>query len=143
MFREAMSLGVWLGAILVTLYYSSRFASLLPIDSVQSPMARATISGVTLFIGTLFVGGVLKWFVTQILARSRLGFVDRLGGVAFGTVRGSLIVTLLVLAANLAPELKTERWWQGSRLLPYFQTTAEFIHTRLPETLGQHFDINR
>ena len=80
MFREALSLAVWLGAILLTLYYSSRFAALLPIDLVQSPLARASISGVTLFMGTLFVGGVLKWFVARILASATLGIVDRAGG---------------------------------------------------------------
>ena len=141
MFREALSLAVWLGAILLTLYYSSRFAALLPIDLVQSPLARASISGVTLFMGTLFVGGVLKWFVARILASATLGIVDRAGGVVFGALRGAIIVSLLVLAANLAPELKQEAWWQQSSLIPRFQTMAEFLHARLPETIGQHFDI--
>lgn len=143
MFREALSLAVWLGAILITLYYSSRFASLLPIDEVQSPMARASISGVILFMGTMFVGGILKWFLARILASSTLGFVDRVGGVVFGALRGATVVALLVLAANLSPELKREAWWQSSSLIPHFQGVARFIHARLPDTLGQHFDITQ
>ncbi|CAN0489023.1 unnamed protein product, partial [Hapterophycus canaliculatus] len=63
---EALSLAVWVAAVLVTLNYSSTLAGLLPIDSVQSPLARATISGVALFMGTLFTGGILKLFVARI-----------------------------------------------------------------------------
>ncbi len=140
-FLEALSLGVWLCALLVTLYYASRFATLLPIDSVQSPLARANISGVILFIGTLFVGGIVKWFVASLSVSSTLRVVDRAGGAAFGFLRGVLIVALMVLAANLAPELKRELWWQESALIPRFQAIAGTIHARLPETVRQHFDF--
>ena len=140
--REALSLLVWLAAILISLYYSSRFASLLPIDAVQSPLARANTSAVLLFLGTLFVGTIAKWFVTRILAGTSLSVVDRLGGAIFGALRGAVIFTLLVLGANLAPELKSEPWWQNSKLIPRFQSMAAVIHARLPETIGRHFDIN-
>lgn len=140
-FREALSLGVWLCALLLTLAYASRFATLLPIDSVQSPLARANISGVILFIGTLFIGGIVKWFVASLLVGSTLRIIDRVGGVAFGLLRGVLIVALMVLGANLAPELKREQWWQESMLIPRLQTIASTIHVRLPESVGQHFDF--
>ncbi|MFK7995952.1 MAG: CvpA family protein [Granulosicoccus sp.] len=141
--HEALSLTVWIGAILLTLNYSSSFATLLPISSVQSPLARASISGVALFGGTLFVGGIIRIFVAQIFANSKLRFVDRFLGVGFGVLRGVVIVALLVLAANLSPELKRESWWQSSSLIPRFQSIAGFIHTQLPESVGQHFDFNQ
>ena len=140
--REAFSVFVWMAAILITLYFSSQFATLLPIDSVQSPLARANISAVILFLGTLFAGGLCKWIAVQALVGSRLGLVDRLGGVFFGIGRGLILVTLLVLAANLVPELKLEQWWQDSRLIPHFHKAAAFIHAGFPETVGRHFDIN-
>lgn len=140
---EALSLAVWVAAVLVTLNYSSTLAGLLPIDSVQSPLARATISGVALFMGTLFTGGILKLFVARIFVDSKLRFVDRLVGVGFGALRGVVIVALLVLAANLSPELKRESWWQSSSLIPRFQTMARFIHAQLPDSVGQHFDFNQ
>ena len=139
---EALSLLVWIAAILISLYYSSRFASLLPIDTVQSPLARANISAVLLFLGTFFVGTIAKWFVMRIFAGTSLSVIDRLGGVGFGAIRGAVIVTLLVLGANLAPDLKTERWWQNSKLIPRFQKAAAVIHAGLPETVGRHFDFN-
>lgn len=140
---EALSLAVWIAAVLITLSYSSHFAGLLPIDSVQSPLARATISGIALFSGTLFIGGILKLFVSRIFIDSKLRIVDRLVGVGFGALRGVVIVALLVLGANLSPELKRESWWQDSSLIPRFQSMAKFIHAQLPVSVGQHFDFNQ
>jgi membrane protein required for colicin V production len=140
-FREAMSLITWFAAVLITLVYTSRFAILLPMDSVESPQARAGISALTLFIGTLIVGSLINWLFERVMARSTLGKADRAVGVAFGVVRGAIIVSLLVLAGNLVPALKQESWWQDSLLLPRFQTVAKFVHAQLPDTIGQHFDF--
>lgn len=140
-FREAMSLGTWLAAILFTLFFTSRFAVLLPMNSVESPQARATISAVILFFGTLLVGNLASWMLGKVVASSRLGIADRAIGTVFGVIRGAVIIVLLLLAANLVPELKQERWWRDSLLVPRFQTVAQSIHARLPEDIGQHFDF--
>ncbi|MFK7852671.1 MAG: CvpA family protein [Granulosicoccus sp.] len=140
-FREAMSLGTWLAAVLITLVYTSRFAILLPMDSVESPQARAAISASTLFVGTMIVGSLINWLFERVMARSTLGKADRLVGVAFGVIRGAIIVSLLVLAGNLVPALKQEAWWQDSLLMPRFQSVAKFVHAQLPSSIGQHFDF--
>lgn len=140
-YREAMSLGTLLAAVIITLVYTNRFASLLPIDSVVSPLARASISAVILFVGTMLIGNLINWLFAHIMVRSKMGKADRAVGVCFGIVRGSLIVTLLVLAAHLVPELKQETWWRTSRLIPAFQKSATFVHAQLPDSIGQHFDL--
>jgi len=140
-FREAMSLGTWFAAVLITLVYTSRFAILLPMDRVESPQARAAISALTLFVGTMIVGSLINWLFERVMARSTLGKADRAVGVAFGIVRGAIIVSLLVLAANLVPALKQENWWRDSLLLPRFQMVAKFVHAQLPDSIGQHFDF--
>ena len=140
-FREAMSLAIWGGAVIITLAYTDRFAALLPIERVDSEQARATISAVLLFAGTLLVGNLINWVFGRIMARKTLSIADRVIGVIFGLVRGLIIVTLLVLAGNLVPELKQEPWWAESTLLPKIQPMAQFVHARLPEEIGQHFDF--
>jgi len=140
-FREAMSLGTWLAAIAITLVFTSRFSVLLPIDTVQSPQARATISALSLFVGTLFMGNIINWVFTRIMSRSVIGTWDRTVGIGFGIVRGVIIVTLLVLAGNLVPELKQEVWWRDSAAIPKFQKIAESMHAKLPDGIAQHFDF--
>ena len=140
-FREAMSLGTWVAAIAITLVFTSRFSVLLPIDTVQSPQARATISALSLFVGTLFIGNVINWVFERIMSRVMVGKLDRAIGVGFGVVRGVIFVSLLVLAGNLVPELKQEVWWRDSALLPHFQKVAETMHAKLPDGIAQHFDF--
>ncbi|MFT6303517.1 MAG: membrane protein required for colicin V production [Granulosicoccus sp.] len=139
--REAMSLLTWSVAIAVTLAYTSRFSVLLPIDTVQSPQARATISALSLFVGTLFMGGIINWVFERIMSRTKIGMIDRASGVGFGMVRGVIIVSLLVLVGNLVPELKQEVWWRNSAAIPQFQKIAKSMHAKLPDGIAQHFDF--
>ena len=141
-FKEAMSLTVWVGAILITVGFSSRFASLIPADAITTPSARLAASAVVLFLGTLLVGAVANFLVRRIVASARLKLADRIIGVVFGLARGVVIVAVLVLVAHLSPELRTERWWVESELLPEFQTMARAIHRQLPQELAQHFDFS-
>jgi len=141
--REALSLGTWIVAIVVTLVFTSRFATYLPLDAVESPLARASISALVLFVGALVTGSLTSWIITHLIAKESRGFTDRLIGVVFGVFRGALLVSLLVLAANLVPDLKREQWWQESTLLPRFQNAAAFLHSRMPPSIAQYLDIDK
>ena len=140
-FREAMNLAMWIGAVVITLAYTDRFATLLPMERVASQQARDTISAVVLFAGILLVGNLVNWMMGRILARKTLSMADRIIGVVFGMVRGLIIVTLLVLAVHLVPQLKQETWWKQSTLLPRIQPLAEFVHAQLPDAIGEHFEF--
>jgi membrane protein required for colicin V production len=139
--RSIFSVCAWLAAVFVTLRFSNRFVTVLPIDSVESPLARATISALILFFGTLIIAVTMRWFVERIFPRDAIRLRNRFAGSVFGFLRGMLLVSLVVLGANLVPELKQESWWDGSRLLPRFQKVAKSLHKRLPESIGQHFDF--
>ncbi len=141
-FREALSLITWVGAILITLAYTSRFATLLPRDSIQSPEARATISAIALFLICMAIGMIARWLFGRIMAGRKRGITDRLIGVVFGLARGVVIVALLVLVAHLAPSLQQEPWWLESELLPEFDKVARSIHEQLPEDVAQHFQFS-
>lgn len=138
-FKEAVSLLSWISAILITLMFTSRFASLLPPETIESPQARYAISALVLFFGTMIVGSMINFLFQKILSNSRQGNLDRLLGVGFGAGRGVVIVTLLVLMANLIPTFKQETWWRDSVFIPPMQKAAKFIHAQLPLELAQHF----
>ncbi len=141
-FKEAVNLLTWLSAILITLMFTSRFASLLPKDTIESPEARYAISAIGLFIGSLIVGGLINYLFQKILSSSNTGRLDMWLGVGFGAARGIVIVTLLVLLANLNPLFKQENWWRQSAFIPPVQRAAKFIHAQLPTELAQHFDFS-
>lgn len=141
-FKEAVSLATWLGAVLITLMFTSRFASLLPRDTIESPQARYAISALILFFSSMILGGLINYLFQKVLTASERGRLDTWLGVGFGALRGVVIVTLLVLLAHLIPAFKQETWWRQSAFIPPVQKAAQFIHAQLPKELAQHFDFS-
>lgn len=140
-YREFMSLTVWVLAIFITLAFSSNFASLLP-DSIESPQARLGVSACILFFGTLLVGSLATFLMMKILASRRSGKFDRIAGIVFGLARGVVIVTGLVLLANLTPSIKQDLWWRESAILPGVQEIAKSVHKKMPNDLAAHFSFS-
>lgn len=140
-FKEAVSLATWMSAIFITLMFTSRFASLLPRDTFESPTARYTVSALVLFFGTMFIGGLINYLFRKAVGPTTLGPTDRLLGIVFGAARGALIVAMIVLLSNLVPTMKQEVWWRESALLPKFQQAAIVIHQQLPAELAGYFDF--
>lgn len=140
-YREFISLTVWVLAIFLTLAFSSNFASLLP-DSIESPQARLGISACILFFGTLLVGSLASFLTMQVLASRRSGKFDRIAGIVFGLARGVVIVTGLVLLANLTPSIKQDSWWRESAILPGVQQLAKSVHKKMPDDLATHFSFS-
>lgn len=140
-YREFFSLSVWVGAVFLTLAFSANFATLLP-ESIESPQARLGISACILFFGTLLVGSLGTWLAMEVVGKRRAKKFDRIAGVLFGLTRGVVIVTVLVLMANLTPTIKQEMWWRDSAILPGVQELAKGIYEQLPEDLATHFTFS-
>ncbi len=140
-YNEAVSVTTWIMAIGITLLFTNRFSSLLPRDTIESPEARLGISALILFLGTMMIGSLISWLLRKAMPSSIGGRKDRTLGVFFGIARGLIIVTLVVLSANLVPTIKNEKWWLQSMTLPYFQQAARMIHSKMPRELAQHFEF--
>ena len=82
-FREAVSLAMWVMAILITLTFTAQFSTLLP-DTIETAAARASISSMILFFGTLAIGTIISWLFQRIVDSASLTKIDRFAGVAFG-----------------------------------------------------------
>jgi len=140
-FREAVSLAMWVMAILITLTFTAQFSTLLP-DTIETPAARASISAMVLFFGTLAIGTIISWLFQRIVDSASLTKIDRFAGVAFGLGRGCIMIMLLVLAAHLTPAMKQEVWWRESATMPYFEKAARYLHAQLPASIATHFDFS-
>ena len=140
-FREFLSLATWVVAVLVTLFLSRQFATLLPRDTIESVTARLSISAITLFIGCLLIGALINFLFEKLNESKEIGWINRTMGIMFGLGRGVVIVSIVVLGAHLFPGMQQEVWWKESRLLPKFDKVAQSIHKGLPQELADHFDF--
>ncbi|MGH8185217.1 MAG: CvpA family protein [Steroidobacteraceae bacterium] len=126
--REAVGLLAWLGG----LWFAWRYAPLLEPylggmvgePPVSTWTARIAIVLVVLLLGWL-VAGILGYF----LRHSALSvMVDRLLGLVFGTLRGAVVVAVIVMFGQFV-EMDRVDWWKRSSLMPYAGEFASWIQS--------------
>ena len=96
-----------------------------------------------IFIGTLFLIGVVNLLISQVLKMTGLGFLDRLLGLILGTVRGVLIGAIIVFAALLFSDGQPEKelpspldqQWGSSVLAPYYKSVAQWGYDQIAPTV--------
>jgi membrane protein required for colicin V production len=124
--RESIALLAWL----VGLWLAWHFAYLvnpwlggaLAEPGVREWTGRAIVLLVVLLAGSL-VGSIVSYFARRAVG---LAAMDRMLGIAFGLVRGIVIVGLLVLAGR-AVDLDREPWWGRTHSMPAAGTVASWL----------------
>ena len=141
--KEILSLIAW-G---VALYAAWMFAEPVAKTYVNKVLTDEYIAYVAafggIFIGVLFLIGIVNLLISQVLKATGLGFLDRLLGLILGTVRGVLIGALVVFALKFmvgTPD-KLEMWKQ-SQLAPYFESMATWGYQQLPADAHKWIENN-
>lgn len=135
--KEALSLAVWVLAFWVAWSFFRDLAPHLS-EWVATPSIRLGLAFVALMIVTLVAGGLVTFLLSQLVEHTGLSGTDRLIGMVFGTARGVLLISALVLLAGLTP-LPGDPWWQASVLVPYFQELALWLRDLLPGDIADRF----
>jgi len=117
--REALSLVAWVLALWVAVHFSPLLAQLLQ-TQIDQPMLRNMTAFLILFVGTLLTGSLIGFIIRSGLKKIGLGFLDRLGGLLFGVLRGCGIVMIAIYLTGLTP-IKRESWWGKSMMIGPFE----------------------
>ena len=134
--REAFSLASWIAAIVVAFLFFEKFSTQLPFN-IPNDLARLGVAFLLLFLGVLLLGSLINYLFNKAIHAIGLGGLDRVLGGAFGVLRGALVVTLLVLLMGLGLTAFTETdLWKGSKLVPHFVKTAEWIKKEIPDDVA-------
>ncbi len=117
--KEALSLVVWVLAIVIAMTFRAQASALLT-EHIQTPSLREMAAFALLFIATLIVGACVNFLISQLVKITGLSGTDRLLGMLFGLARGFVIVmTGLILLPGFIP-IDQDPWWQSSQLIPHF-----------------------
>jgi membrane protein required for colicin V production len=129
--REAVSLVFWIVAIWAAWKFAPllepHLGGLLAGPAVSPWVARLIVLILVLLVG-MIVGMLIRHFTTSV----GLGPLDRALGLLFGLVRGSLLVGLMIIGAELL-QLNHEPWWTQSKLVPYGETVADWLRAMVGE----------
>lgn len=123
--KEAISLAIWALALFVAVGFHERLAALLH-DSVESVSLRYIISFTALFAATFIVGSMVKYLVGELVRMTGLSGTDRLFGMAFGLVRGVIVVVALMVVVPMAFPVNEDIWWRESLLIPQFMLIEQW-----------------
>lgn len=126
--KEALSLGFWIGAVVVASVYSTRAAVHLD-GLISNPAVQRITAFILIFVFTVFMGGVISNAISKLTSRAGLGAVDRGLGALFGIIRGVVIVTVIVVL-TVQFELTREPYAR-STLVPYVLVLAEYFQNLL------------
>jgi len=92
--REILSLGAWVGAGLVTVYYFPSVAKWLE-PHFKSPMFAAGAGTLLLYVASLIGFSMINSLIMKFMkSGAEVGILDNLFGLAFGALRGALIISL-------------------------------------------------
>jgi membrane protein required for colicin V production len=134
--REAVAVVTLILAIFLAWTFADKLAphlgGLLKSDPVATWAARTIIFFLVLLVG-MAIAAVLAYFVRL----SLFSGMDRFLGFLFGLLRGVILLGVFVILAQLL-KLDGERWWQGSKLMPYGESVANGLRAIVGEQLERH-----
>ena len=135
--KEALSLTGWLASLWIAMSFSSGMSELFG-SSIKDPTLRLLAAFVTLFVLSLVVTAIINFFAAQFVQRVGLTGVDRTIGGVFGTLRGILLVTIVVMLLGLTT-LPKEKWWDESFFMFRFEVIATWLKDLLPNEIARYF----
>ena len=132
--KESISLATWIIAIWLAATFAPQLAAVLP-DYFETEAVRQMIGFGVLFVLTLIVGAIVNTLVSQVVKKTGLSGADRIFGIAFGLLRGGLIIIVFVVIGGMTPLPELE-WWQSSTLLQWFESVVIVIQEYVPSDFG-------
>lgn len=117
--KEALSLAVWLVALIVAVSFKEPMAQMLT-DVVATPSLRVIAAFAILFVATLIIGGLVNHLLAHLVTVTGLTGTDRFLGFLFGVIRGGLVVVAIVVFLPEFVPVEQDSWWQDSNLIPHF-----------------------
>jgi len=132
--REALSLAGWILAFFVAKGFYQEFSVLLK-SSIDTPSLRYAVSWAALFVLTLTISGLINYILSQLIEKAGLSGTDRIMGMAFGALRGVLLVSVAVLLLREFTPVEQDKWWVKSKLIPHVELLGNWFYDQVDDVL--------
>jgi membrane protein required for colicin V production len=135
-FQEAFGIaGLMFGYLLAAWQYhrlAERFAPYL-----KSPWLGEMAAFLIIFLAVMILAGMAGRIARWAMKEAGLSFVDRILGGALGLLRGSLIVSVVLV--SMTAFTPTSKWLEGSQVAPYFLVVGRAVIWVAPAELRARF----
>ena len=134
--REGIALAAWIIALILAWHFSDliepHLGGVLSAADVKPWVARLIV-----LMAALLVGAMIGAVASQFVRLSIFSGMDRLGGFAFGALRGLLLFGLFVMLGQLL-RLDKDHWWHESHLVPVGESIANGVRFLVGEGALPH-----
>lgn len=113
--RELVSLAIWGGAFFLSLLFGPLLAESMAFD--VGPGVKSALGFAAVFVVVLVAGAFTQKMLGAMVEATGLTGTDRTLGLAFGAVRGAIVVIVALVA--LRPFSEDRAWWSESAVAPF------------------------
>ena len=136
--RSLFSLAGLLLGVLIAAWYAPRLAEYFRGDVNPFALARA-LAFVLILVAVYVAAALLGRLLRGAFQAVGLGFLDRLGGAAFGLIRGTLLLAALLLPFGVF--LQQFEAARTSVLMPYLLQASHGISFVMPRDFRKHLPL--
>ncbi len=134
--KEILSLAGFVLALILAIRFQYQVADL--ITFTESPVSKQVVGFFSIFIGTLVLCSIAATLVQKLIHSVGLSPLDRLLGMAFGALRGALMVLVAILFLPEVIAIDQEQFWKESSLVPHFLQLQDWAY----KTFGEVKEIS-
>lgn len=139
--REILSFLAWIGSIFIAIFLFPHTTTLLS-AYIANKILLYSICSIGVYITSLTIISIINSRLIAVISRLKIGGIDKLLGLLFGFLRGSIIVALIFLSilvlypvftqtdknANAMPD-----WLKQAKTYPYLKVSAELTMNLIPD----------
>ncbi|HEU0163310.1 MAG TPA: CvpA family protein [Rhizomicrobium sp.] len=130
---ETLTIFAWVAAAFGCLYFGPYIVPLIRSLVAEAWLASA-IAYAAVFLAVFIPLAFMSHRFSESVKHSPIGPLDRAAGIAFGVVRGLVLVGLAYLAFTYFVPIRNQPGWMTeARLLPAVQATSEVLLTVVPD----------
>ena len=135
---EILSVIGWAASFYLAQWLAPELATRLPLQSASEPV-RYAAAFVLIFIGAVFLAGLLAVLIKKLVEAIGLRPVDRTLGAAFGLLRGLILLLAVTVVINLTA-LKSSVWWRESKGAELLTLGLHSLKPVLPEQFAKYLN---
>lgn len=133
--REAVSLIIWLAAILLALHYAQTLSDSMS-KYIASNNVRYIAAWIIICVLALVVGVFINAFISTLVSKTGMGAFDRLIGLVFGAARGVLLVGVVLLFVGQG-SVADSKAMHASNLTPVFSPISSWLVQFMPQQVSE------
>lgn len=109
-------------------------------EMLSGVIHNCNVANVVSFIIIFFLMAALFTLIGILLKKLikwvQLSWIDRIGGMAFGLLRGAIIVGVVLTIMTQYPVLGSDKWVKDASLAPFFFPFIEYLWKLIPSDLS-------